>query len=459
MNPPGCPKTVLISATLAALFAAHASAADLGGDSPSGIPEGSIAEKLPTGLADPGGVRRGLGVHGIVIGATYTGEVLGNFSGGLKQSTHYDGLLELYTDIEMIRLIGWKGLDFHASWYEIHGTSISGENIGGLASVSNIEAFPSSRLFELWFEQKLFDEMLSIRFGQVAADAEFFASDLAGNLFNSTFGWTTISSGNLPVGGPIYPIATPGVRLAFNPNDNFGFMIGAWNGDPVGPCPDDKDPGQCNEHGLDFRLEDPPLMLAEGAHKYNQEGTGLPGIVKIGGWYHFGDFDDLRRDQEGGLIAVTGGAPLRHDGNHGIYAVWEQMVYRLPGYEDAKGISFFTRIAGSPGDRNQIDFYLDGAFNFTGFLSSRPNDVLAVGVAYSRISDDASAFDRDSGETIVHDFETVLEVSYTAEVVPGLTLQPDFQYFWNPGAHVPDDTGSAAVEDAAIFGVRTNFSY
>lgn len=425
----------------------------------TGIHGDSIASSLPPALADPGGMRRSLGAHGIVFGANYTGEVLGNVSGGVQQSTHYDGLLELYSDIDMEKFVGWKGLGFHASWYQIHGTSISGENIGGLAAVSNIEAFPSSRLFELWFEQKLFDDKLAIRIGQIAADAEFFASDLAGNLFNSTFGWTTISSDNLPIGGPIYPIATPGVRVAFNSNDQLGFMVGLWNGDPVGPCPEDKDPGECNERGLDFRLDDPPLVAAEASYTYNREGAGLPGVIKVGGWNHFGDHDDLRRDDAGGLLGVSGGTPLQHGSNHGLYAVFDQLIYRLPGYEDAKGVSFFTRVAASPSDRNQIDFYIDGGFNFTGFIPSRPNDVLAVGLAYSGISGDAAGFDRDSGLTVVRNSETVLEVSYTVEVVPGWTVQPDFQYFWNPGGEVPDETRMKAVEDAAIVGVRTNLSY
>ncbi len=450
------PFVATLALTVAAIAVVAARADD---EEATGVPDPSIATSLPPGLADPGGIRRGLAGYGITYGANYTGDVLGNVSGGVKQGTHYIGLLELYTDVDLSKLVGWQGLTFHASGYQIHGTSISGENIGGLAAVSNIEAFPSTRLFEMWWEQKLLDDRLAIKVGQIAADAEFFASDLAGNLFNSTFGWTTISSDNLPVGGPIYPIATPGVRVAFAPNDQLSIMAGLWNGDPVGPCPDDKDPGQCNTDGFDFRLKDPPLLIVEAAYKYNQEGAGLPGIFKVGGWKHFGDFDDQRRDDTGGPLGVSGGTPLSHDGNHGIYAVFDQMIYRIPGSEEAKGISIFTRIAGSPSDRNQIDFYIDGGFNFTGFVPSRPNDVLAIGVAYSGISDDASGFDRDSGLGVIRNQETVLEVSYTAEVVPGLTIQPDFQYFWNPGGKVPDDSGTKAVEDAAILGVRTVVNY
>jgi porin len=149
--------------------------------------------------------------------------------------------------------------------FQIHGTSISGVNLGSLALISNIEAFPSMRLFELWLEQKLLDDNLSIRIGQLAADAEFFIVVGGGNFINSTFGWTSISSDNIPIDGPIYPIATPGVRLGFQPNENPKVVAGLWNGDPVGPCPDGFDLGQCNGDGLNFRLKDPPLLVLEAA--------------------------------------------------------------------------------------------------------------------------------------------------------------------------------------------------
>ena len=446
-----------LSIVALAALASQAKAAD---DEPvTGIPDPSIATSLP-GNGDPGGIRKSLAERGILYGANYTGDVNGNVSGGIKQGTHYVGLLELYSDVDLQKAMGLHGLSFHISGYQIHGTSISGENIGGLAAVTNIEAYPSTRLFELWFEQKLLDDKLSVRVGQVPVDAEFFASEAGGNFFNSTFGWTTISSDNLPVGGPIYPIPTPGVRVAYDPNDNLKLMAGLWNGDPVGPCPDDKDPGQCNTGGFDFRLKDPPLLVVEAAYTYNKDG-GLTGTIKAGGWRHFGDFDDQRVDANGGLIGITGADPLKHDGNHGLYAIIDQMLYKISPDGD-RNISMSARIAGSPSDRNQIDFYADVAIVATGLFASRPSDVFGVALAYSGISDDAAGFDRDSGLSAVRNHETVLEVSYTAEILPGLTIQPDFQYYWNPGGNVPldaDNPTSKAIEDAAIFGMRTVVSY
>jgi porin len=46
-------------------------------------------------------------------------------------------------------------------------------------------------------------------------------------------------------------------------------------------------------------------------------------------------------------------------------------------------------------------------------------------------------FDRDlfafTGELgPIRDFEANLELTYAAQVIPGWTVQPDFQYIWHP---------------------------
>jgi porin len=410
-------------------------------------------------LLDPGGVREALLDRGVDLGGAYIGEVLGNPSGGITQGMVYDGLLQLYFTADMEKLGFWKGLCFHTDFYQIHGQGITSENVGSLVSISNIEAFPSTRIFEFWLEQSWHQGELSVRLGQLAADAEFLIAESAGAFIDSTFGWTTLSSDNIPVGGPIYPIATPGVRIAVSPTDKLTSKVAIYNGDPAGPCPDDLDPGQCNEHGFEFRLKDPPLLFAETDYTYNV-GTGLPGTIKFGGWQHFGKFDSQRLDVNGGLRGITQLDPLELDGNYGIYVVLDQMILRLPGSDDTtNGVSVFARVVGSPSDRNQIDTYVDGGIVFTGMMSSRPNDVFGIGFAYSRISDQASDFDRESGLAVVRDYEALIEISYTAEIKPGWTLQPDFQYVLNPGGNVPDNTGRQAVDDATVVGARTTISF
>ena len=60
--------------------------------------------------------------------------------------------------------------------------------------------------------------------------------------------------------------------------------------------------------------------------------------------------------------------------------------------------------------------------------------------------------------TLPRDYEAVLEVNYTAQIVPGWILQPEFQYIWHPGGNAFGDSGEQ-VKDAAVFGLRTVINY
>ena len=425
-----------------------------------GLPEPSIGTSLPRELADPGGVRSALAKRGVTFAVNYIGEVLGNPSGGFQQGTFYDGRLEVEVTADFEKMIGWPGLSFFTNGYWIHGESITAEDLGVLMPVSFIEATPDTRLFELWLEQKLFADKLSIRFGQLAADAEFLVSDGSGAFLNATWGWPSIAGANLPDGGPSYPLAAPGVRVALTPNDRFNFLAGLFTGDPAEDC-DAGDPQVCNPYGLAFPLSD-PLLFVEGAYKYNQGAEELAGTLKLGGWRLFSSFQQQSIGNNALPISLPAVPGVLADQDYGLYAILDQMLYRLPGGGDPKGISIFGRVMGAPADGNMIELYWEAGFTFTGLSEARADDILGIGLAYTGVSSQIQAFQQSEGDTIIADYEAMLEVSYTAQIVPGFYIQPDFQYFWNPGGHVAldsDDPASPVVPNAAVLGVRTTVNY
>jgi porin len=448
-------RAITLGGMLAVCLAALPGVARADCDVPdNGIPEESLLSKLGPAWLSLGGLRPALAKGGIGVSATYYGEAFVN-SGGFNQGGKYDGVLDVAIDADLHKLGFWKGLCFHTNGFQIHGQSITASNIGSLMPVSSLEATPNTRLFELWLEQHMFGDKLAVKVGQLAADTEFILSEGGGFFLNGTWGWPSITAADLPSGGPAYPLATPGVRVAVTPNDKFQLLVGVYNGDPAPPCGSD-DPQVCNSNGLDFELDDPPLLMVEGAYKYNQE--RLAGTVKLGGWNHFGDFEHQRFSDGGNLIAVTGlfGKPL--DNDWGFYGSIDQLIWRLPGSEEAKGVALFGRVIGAPSDRNLIDFYADGGITFSGMIRSRPDDSFAIGFAYTGISDQVSAFDIDSGAPVARNYEALLEICYTMQLASGWTLQPDFQYFWQPGGNVTDENGRV-VENAAVFGARTSISF
>jgi porin len=96
--------------------------------------------------------------------------------------------------------------------------------VGNFLTISNIAGFNTLRCLELWFQQDFFQRDgggalpgLSIRVGQLTADSEFIISDYGATFVNGTFGWPAFTYTNIPNGGPGYPMAAPGVRLAVTP--------------------------------------------------------------------------------------------------------------------------------------------------------------------------------------------------------------------------------------------------
>jgi porin len=408
------------------------------------------------------GWRNKLEDAGVILGADSIDEVLGNPVGGVKSGAIYEGRLELLTTIDLDKTLGLSNATFHANAYQIRGRGLSADNLdNNLLTVSNIEAARSLRLFDLWIEQILFDGKLSLRFGQIAADDEFFISQYSASLINSTFGWPAIMGFDLPSGGPAYPLATPGARIKVVSGE-FSFAAALFDGNPAGPQPGDP---QVNDgSGTAFRTSDPAFTIAEVAYATNQEkdAAGLPASYKLGGWYHAGQFPDQRFDTTGQSLAspTSSGIPAARHGNYGLYAVIDQGVWHDQEVK-SRSAAVFLRLASAPSDRNLVSFYADTGAILQGPIPSRGDDLIALGVALAKISGEASALDRDTRQftgiaTPVRDDETATELSYLAQVTQWWTLQPDLQFIVHPGANVPQPGNPThAVSNAFVIGLRS----
>lgn len=399
----------------------------------------------------------------------YIGEVLGNTKGGVRQRTIYDDLIELAIDGDLSKIAGLNGASFHINAFQIDSSGLSTCCIFNFMTVSNIEARPSTRLFEAWFEQKLFGEMASIRIGQLAANTEFTTSDFSALYLNATFGWPNILAADLPSGGPNYPLATPGVRLKVSPDDQITFIAALFNGDPSGAgftgLQETLDPA-----GINFRLRDPPLLMTEAQYKYNQDkdSPGLAGTIKFGAWYHFGKFNDQRYGVDGLSLAhpSSKGNVLTHQGDYGAYGMIDQMIWRLPGNDPKKGVGGFALVSASPSDRNFVDFYAEGGITFIGVWDSRPDDAFGFAAAYSPLSPSVRGLDADTAffakaALPIRSSEMLLELTYQAQIIPGLIVQPDFQYIFRPGAGIVDPFNPylGRIRDAAVFGMRVGAKF
>jgi len=436
-----------------------ASAAPLKAQAPEsiGITEPSIATSLPQN-GDPTGLRKRLYDHGISYNVIYTNDVLGNLSGGIKRGVIDQGKVEGQLLIDLEKLAGWNSTTFYANAFGIYDTGRMRRNyVGGMNTIAAIEANPTIRLSELWLERWF--GPVSFRMGQLAADAEFFYSDLSQIFLQSD--WATITAVNLPGGGPAYPLSALGARVKYEFPKDASFLFAIFNGDPAGPCPGD--PDTCNRYGVNFCLQDPAFMIGELQFRWNRgkDDTGLATTLKIGGWGHLGQFADKRFDDTGMLLAspTSTGVPLMHRGDYGLYGVIDQQIYRPKDGDANSGIGVYARGSVSPqSDRNLVNFYIDGGVVFAGLVPNRPNDTFGAGIIHARFSNSVRAFDQDqinfgSLSTPPRDYETNLELTYVAQIVPGWTIQPVYTSIWHPSG-----TG-IRYPDAQVAGVRSIIRY
>ena len=402
---------------------------------PAQMPEGLTQApenfwQRDTLLGDVFGLRNQTQNYGFEFNPVYTGEVMGNTAGGASQGTVYDSSLNLPLTIYLDKIVNWwDGGTIHANALWIAGRSLSADHIGDISGTSNIAGDDTWRMQEFWFQQTFWNMRASLKIGLVAADAEFFTSDTSSLFINGTFGAFTLVGANLP-NPPVYPVASPAVRFLIQPIPQFYFQSGIYYGDSG--AQDE------NRNGLDFHFNrrDGALVFSEIGWLVNQAAgdRGLVGTYKLGSFVHTANFpDNVSGDGDGA--------------NYGIYAVADQEIYRHGG----QAVSVFARGGGVPDNVNVVNWYFDAGFNFSGFVPGRLLDTAGVAIARSNFSPDYSDAQVAGGSNSFSQ-ETVIEATYKAQITPWWTLQPDFQYIFNP-------SGEEGSRDATVIGLRTSIAF
>jgi porin len=376
-----------------------------------------------TATGDWGGARQRLVEAGITPQASYTTDLLANPIGGARQGFAYAGNLEASLEFELERLLGLTGSGFFiaASWAS--GRDLSERKIGNLFTVSQVFEGQSVRLAQMYFEQALLEERLSLAIGRLSTEEDFATSDPFENYVSAGVNGNPFS---LPLNAPSFstsPVASWGLRAIVAPSERVRLAAGVYNADPK--------VGDDDQNGVDFVLnpEDGVLVIAEAGYRHGQEDgdTGLPGNVKIGGYYDSSEFESFSDPDD------------ERKGNYGLYALLDQMAYREGGPGSEEGLTPWVALTFASIERvNPLPFFAAGGLVYRGLFRGRDDDTTNLGVYYGRFSDDLPD----------QSFETVLEVNHRFQLAPWLYVTPDFQYVLRPNGS--DDEPDAAVVGGEI---------
>ena len=416
-------------------------------------------------LGDWNGLRSSLATHGVSYGLQNQTEFWGNLTGGVKQGFAFDGLLVASLCVDLDKATQWNGAHIYASGFQIYGPGPSFPLVGALQLVSNIEAVYSTKLYDLWFEQDLFNnKTVLLRFGQEGSNDEMMLADYGALFLNSSFGYPALLAIDLPSGGPNYPLAVPFFRIKATPVDEISLVGAIYTEDPAPPGTGD--PQLRDRHGTAFRLNDHALSFVELWYSPSfMKSLDLPGTYKLGSWYATGPFLDTRHDRIGLSLAdpASNGIPQTHSGDYALYGIIDQMLWHKPNTE-AQGIGFFFQVMHAPEDRNLSDLFIEGGLIGKGLFAGRSHDEAGIALTYAGIGGAARRYGQDLIEyngfgTPYAQGEPIIELTYRARLTPWFKVQPDLQYVINPGAGIPTPRNPAPLKNALVAAVRLTVNF
>ncbi len=104
--------------------------------------------------------------------------------------------------------------------------------------------------------------------------------------------------------------------------------------------------------------------------------------------------------------------------NTGLYIIADQMIYQRSGSNEGLGI--FAQLAISPKAINTHNSYFGFGMSYQGLFKGRNNDKMGIAVTTAGFSDKSKKV------------ETVVEISYKAQLTENFYIQPDLQYVLHP---------------------------
>jgi porin len=221
----------------------------------------------------------------------------------------------------------------------------------------------------------MFNHLLAVKFGQIAAVNEFGATDFFDILFNDELGYApnAIFSSKQPFS----PAGKPGVVVRGDlPMLTPGLYVKA------GVFTAYDDPYHPDRYGVGYNDDFNHGAAGSLEIGYEEQNAKYPGVYKLG----------VNGNNE--IIYTNPNTGERYRGDFTAYGLAEKTVYyptdTAGKVELKKGLDLLLELLGAPGDRNNLEFEFTAGARYTGLIPGRDQDKTGFGLIYSKNGNSSS---------------------------------------------------------------------
>jgi porin len=369
----------------------------------------------------------GVDCAGVALNGMYSGDWRRNTTGGLETGAAYANKLILGANWRVESLFEEARISGSASVMYLSGDAISGDYVGDLQGLNNIEADAGWYLNEVWTEFAFGgDTHTTLRAGVLDLNAEFDVTPTSLMFVAAPFGVGTDISQSGATGPSIFPLTGLGIRAAGERDGGLGWRLGVYDGAP----------GNDGSRGFaSLHVSSDEGVLAIGELVYHSEHVNK---MSLGAWGYSAGFAPID------TALNPDAAP--ESGNRGFYALVD-----LPlGVAGDRRFDGSLRLGTANERFNAVDRFAAASLVATGVWPGRPEDQLGVGVAWAHTGESYRNSQAFAGAPATA-AEILWELSYGTSLTEWLALKPGVQFVQHPGA-------DASLADSWVLGLRFELS-
>ncbi len=367
---------------------------------------------------DWNGYREKLFNQGIDIKPYYKVDGFYNTNGGLSKGDKFLDRAAFVADLDGKKMLKIPGLTSHIAYYTNSGGNPD-ELVGsvqGTDAMSTRQGVQKARFYEAFLQQNLLCDKVSILFGLRDINNEFFyapSTDIFIHEIDDIDRDPTISSSLYT---SIAPFSST-LRLKVTPNKDYYVQAAVLDR----RTKKDNYPGVAGFNHL--IVAEAGLTPTYNSHK-NKFALG---------YWHYKD-----------RFPVYGNSAVRKQ-YQGFYLLADSQIYKENDSSD-QGLSSFVKIKFGDRDVGVFDHTINAGLLYKGLVPNRDASTLALAIIKSHFAKKYRKATLTSARQF-NSSETTYELTYSDNLLPWLTVQPDLQYVVNPAS-------GNALKNATVVGLR-----